>query len=581
MAEPALRSVASPRIVYKLPPASHASLPALHLAALARHGAPRFAMPTVFRLRFARRATYLAIAAASPLAAFLPAASLAAQGRPAKGAQSASAAIDTRAALADLDRYIPKALADWNGAGVAVGIVWNDSLIYAKGFGVREVGKPETVDDRTVFAIGSNSKFFTAVAAGMLADDGKLTLDDKVTKHLPWFQLYDPWVTREITLRDVMSHRSGLGRRGDNLWYGTPYSRDEVIRRVRYLVPNSSFRTEFGYQNIMFLTAGQVVAAAAGTSWDDVIRQRIFQPLGMTSSNTSVTQLAGMPNVAQPHNLDPADARPTPIPYLNIDNVAPAGSINSNVQDMARWMRFILANGKANGQQLLKPLTLADLETPHTIAGRVVGDTINPTRHFSTYGLGIGISDLHGAKVLQHTGGIDGMLSFVAMVPERGLGIVVLTNVAGHNALYTALGTRILNTFLGGPTRDWSSMSLEQAKKGEQAAADAARKRWDARVQGTSPSRPLAEYAATYRNQMYGDLTVALEDGALILRYPKAITLKLTHFNYDTFLGAAPTAGPLTAEGLTVRFSLDASGKVASVNVEGIDEFRKVNGAAR
>lgn len=523
----------------------------------------------------------VAIATASPLAAALPSASLLAQGRPAKGGQPTAPAIDVRAALQDLDRYVPKALADWNGAGVAVGIVWHDSLIYAKGFGVREVGKPETVDDRTVFAIGSNSKFFTAVAAGMLADEGKLTLDDKVTKHLPWFQLYDPWVTREITLRDVMSHRSGLGRRGDALWYGTPYSRDEVIRRVRYLVPNSSFRTEFGYQNIMFLTAGQVVAAAAGRTWDDVIRERIFQPLGMTSSSTSVTQLAGMPNVAQPHNLDPAGARPTPIPYLNIDNIAPAGSINSNVQDMARWMRFILADGKANGQQLLKPLTLADLETPHTIAGRVVGDTLNPTRHFSTYGLGIGISDLHGAKVLQHTGGIDGMLSFVAIVPERGLGIVVLTNVAGHNALYASLGTRILNTFLGGPTRDWSAMSLEQAKKGEQAAADAAKKRWDARVQGTSPSRPLAEYAGTYRNQMYGDLTVSLEDGTLILRYPKAITYKLTHLNYDTFLGAAPTAGPLTVDGSTVKFSLDASGKLASVSVEGIDDFRKVNGPAR
>ncbi|MCC6929289.1 MAG: serine hydrolase [Gemmatimonadaceae bacterium] len=506
---------------------------------------------------------------------------LSAQARAPKGPSAATPAVDTRAALQDLDRYIPKALADWNGAGVAVGIVLNDSLIYAKGFGVREVGKPELVDDRTVFAIGSNSKFFTAVAAGMLADDGKLTLDDKVTKHLPWFQLYDPWVTREITLRDVMSHRSGLGRRGDNLWYGTPYSRDEVIRRVRYLVPNSSFRTEFGYQNIMFLTAGQVIAAAAGKSWDDVIRERIFEPLGMTSSNTSVTQLAGMPNVAQPHNLDPTAQRPTPIPYLNIDNVAPAGSINSNVQDMARWMRFILANGKANGRELLKPLTLADIETPHTIAGRVVGDTINPTRHFSTYGLGIGLSDLHGAKVLQHTGGIDGMLSFVAMVPERGLGIVVLTNVAGHNALYTALGTRILNTFLGGATRDWSTMSLEQARKGEQAAADAAKKRWNARVQGTSPSRPLAEYAATYRSQMYGDLTVSLEDGALVLRYPNAITLRLTHLNYDTFLGAAPTAGPLTEQGLTVRFTLDASGKVASVSADGMDEFKKVNGASR
>jgi CubicO group peptidase (beta-lactamase class C family) len=235
----------------------------------------RLALP-LRRLTASLAAPALGCAALACLALATPFASSVAQGT--KG--RAAAGPDTRAILQELDRYIPKALAEWNGAGVAVGIVKDDSLIYAKGFGVRAVGKPDAVDDRTVFAIGSNSKFFTAVAAGMLADDGKLSLDDKVTKHLPWFQLYDPWVTREFTLRDAMSHRSGLGRRGDGLWYGTPYSRDEIIRRVRYLAPNTSFRTEFGYQNIMFLTAGQALAAAAGTSWDDLMRDRIFQPLG-------------------------------------------------------------------------------------------------------------------------------------------------------------------------------------------------------------------------------------------------------------------------------------------------------------
>lgn len=484
--------------------------------------------------------------------------------------------VNTRAILQDLDRYIPKALAEWNGAGVAVGIVQDDSLIYARGFGVREVGKPDAVDDRTVFAIGSNTKFFTAVAAGMLADDGKLALDDKVTKHLPWFQLHDPWVTREITLRDAMSHRSGLGRRGDALWYGTPYTREEIIRRVRHLVPNSSFRSEFGYQNIMFLTAGQVIAAAAGKSWDDVVRERIFQPLGMTASSTSVKELAGQGNVASPHDLGAGAARPVPIPYLDIDNVAPAGSINSNVQDMARWMRFVLAGGKANGQQLLKPTTLAELTSAHTVATRIVADTLTPSTHFSMYGLGIGLSDLLGVKVLRHTGGIDGMLSYVAMVPERKLGIVVLTNVAGHNALYTALGTRILEAFLGAPPRDVSAQALAATTKGEQAAAERAKKRWESRVQGTSPSRPLAEYAGTYRSEMYGDLSVALEDGQLMLRYPKAIDVALTHFNYDVFLGSergTPAAAPGAS---VVAFALDAMGKVASVDVEQLGEFVRV-----
>lgn len=482
---------------------------------------------------------------------------------------------NTRAILADLDRYIPKALAEWNGAGVAVGIVKDDSLIYAKGFGVREVGKPAPVDDRTVFAIGSNTKFFTGVAAGMLADDGKLSLDDRITKFIPGFQLHDPWVTREITVRDAMSHRSGLGRRGDALWYGTSFSRDEIVRRVRHLVPNSSFRTDFGYQNIMFLTAGQVIAAAAGKSWDDVVRERIFQPVGMSASSTSAAEYASAENRAAPHSLSRGEARPTPIPYRNIDNIAPAGSINSNVQDMARWMRFILANGTANGRQLLKPATLADLTAPHTVATRVVADTMNPSRHFSMYGLGIGISDLHGVKVLQHTGGIDGMLSFVGMVPERRLGIVVLTNVTGHNALYTALGTRILESFIGGAPRDWSQIALVQTARGDSAVQARARARYAQRVADTKPSRPLDEFAGAYRNEMYGDLTVAVERGALVLRYPRAMELALTHFHYDTFLGASSAALAISPEASVVKFTLDPMGKVSAVDVEGLGEFTR------
>lgn len=529
----------------------------------------RFATPV------RRLAPALALSALAVTTFVVPVTAQGTKGRAAAGSP------DTRAMLLELDRYIPKALADWNGAGIAVGIVKDDSLIYAKGFGVREVGKAEPVDDRTVFAIGSNSKFFTAVAAGMLADEGKLSLDDKITKFLPWFQLYDPWVTREFTLRDAMSHRSGLGRRADALWYGTPFSRDEIIRRVRYLVPNTSFRTEFGYQNIMFLTAGQTLAAAAGKSWDDLMRERIFQPLGMTSSSTSVRELTSQSNIATPHSLDGDMARPKPIPYLDIDNVAPAGSINSNVQDMARWMRFILAGGTAGGKQLLKSTTLADITSPHTIAQRIVNDTLNPSRHFSTYGLGIGVSDLLGVKVLQHTGGIDGMLSFVGMVPERKLGIVILTNVAGRNALYAALGNRILESFLGGATRDWSAIALDQTKKGEQAAAERFRSQMAQRVPNTTPSHPLADYAGTYRNTMYGDATVTLEDGVLMLRYPKAIAFKLSHFNYDTFLGTSATALAIGPDASAVQFKLDPLGKVSAVEVQGIDTFTRVPNGGR
>jgi CubicO group peptidase (beta-lactamase class C family) len=484
------------------------------------------------------------------------------------------AAQDIPAISRDLDTYIPKALSDWRGAGVAVGIVRDDKLVYAKGFGVREVGKPDPVDDKTIFAIGSNSKFFTAVAAAMLADDGKLSLDDKVTKHLPWFQLHDPWVTREFTLRDAMSHRSGLGRRGDPLWYGTGRSRDDLVRLVRHLPPNSSFRTEYGYQNLMFITAGQAIAAAAGMSWDDVIARRIFTPLGMADSRTAMTQLKAQSNVAMPHELSGDIPRPQVIPWREIDNAGAAGSITSNVQDMAKWMRFILARGVHGADTLLKPATLADITGPHSIPTRVVTDTLGLGRHFSLYGLGIGLNDMLGVKVLQHTGGIDGMLSFVAMVPERKLGVVVLTNVSGHNALYTALGQKILVDLLGGPKRDWSAISLAEMRKGEAQAAEQAKKRLDARVANTQPSRPLGEYAGTYRHEMYGDVVVTLEDGALRVRHGPEIDLRLQHFHHDTFNARA--SGLLLGETAWVSFALDSGATVNGISVEGLAEFARV-----
>ncbi len=487
------------------------------------------------------------------------------------------AAQDLATISRDLDRYIPRALAEWNGAGVAVGIVRNDQLVYAKGFGVREVGKADLVDDRTLFAIGSNTKFFTAVAAAMLADEGKLSLDDKVTKHLPWFQLYDPWVTREFTLRDAMSHRSGLGRRGDPLWYGTGRSRDELVRLVRHLPPNSSFRTEYGYQNLMFITAGQSIAAAAGMSWDDVIARRIFGPLGMADSRTMMAQLRQQSNVAVPHELGANEDRPHPIPFREIDNAGAAGSITSNVQDMAKWMRFILAQGVHGRDTLLKPRTLADITGPHSIPTRVLTDTLGLGRHFSLYGLGIGLSDLLGVKVLQHTGGIDGMLSFVAMVPERRLGVVVLTNVSGHNALYTALGQKILVDLLGGPKRDWSASALAEFRAAEAQAAEQLKKRLDARVANTQPSRSLADYAGTYRHEMYGDVVVTLEDGALRVRHGPVIDIRLQHFHYDTF--NARSSGLLLGDLAWVSFSLDTAAKVRAIAIEGLAEFARAPGS--
>jgi CubicO group peptidase (beta-lactamase class C family) len=474
--------------------------------------------------------------------------------------------------LAGLDAYIRQAMGEWPVAGLAIAIVKDDSVVFARGYGVREAGKPEPVDTHTLFAIGSNTKLFTAVAAGMMADAGKLAWDDRVIDRLPWFRLYDPWVTREIRVRDLLSHRSGLGRRGDMIWYASGFDRDEVIRRVRYLEPNTSFRSAFGYQNIMVSTAGEVVAAVAGESWDEIIRERIFVPLGMGSSNTSVRDLTGAPDVATPHTVKAG--RPVPIPWRDIDNIAPAGSINSSVDDMARWLRLLLSDGVFAGDTLVRAATLREIESPQTIVP-FAPDTLFPSRHFSAYGLGIGMSDYRGVKVLAHTGGIDGMLSQVGLIPERRLGIVVLTNTDGPNNLFAALLWRVFDAYLGAPPRDWSRILLDRVRA-QEAMADSARAKMEAaRVKDAPPSLSLAAYAGTYENPMYPPMVVVLEGDHLSVHFGPELSVPLEPWQYETFR-ARPDEGGQLAEAM-VTFALDERGRPAtlSLDLQGRTEFTR------
>jgi CubicO group peptidase (beta-lactamase class C family) len=473
------------------------------------------------------------------------------------------------APLAGLDSYIEHAMRAWGVPGLAIAIVKDDSVVLAKGYGVRELGKPEPVDAHTLFAIGSNTKAFTAAAIGILVDEGKMRWDDPVTAYLPWFQLYDPYVTREITIRDLLSHRSGLGRQGDLLWYGSAYGRDEILRRVRYLHPTSSFRSQYGYQNIMYLAAGQALGAAAGRTWDEVIAERLFRPLGMTESNTSVTALQGETDVATPHLITDGTARP--IPWRNIDNIAPAGSINSSVADMARWIRLQLANGGFEGKQIIRAQTIAELRRPE-IAIPSPADTLFPSTHFTLYGMGWVLQDYRGRELVWHNGGIDGMLSEVRLVPEAKLGIVILSNAEGHN-MNPAIAYRIIDAYLGGPVRDWSAIFLARYRAAlarQQAAEQAV---VAARRPDTRPSLPLEQYAGTYADTLYGNATVTLEQGRLVLRYGPAFTGDLTHWHYDTF--RVTWRHPRLGSSF-VTFTLDARGKVADMDVQDITRFHAV-----
>lgn len=434
--------------------------------------------------------------------------------------------------LAGLDDHITKTMQDWEVPGLALAVVKNDAIVLARGYGVRKLGETVPVNEKTLFAIGSASKAFTAALIAMLVDDGKIKWDDPVTKYLGGFQLYDPYVTRELTVRDLLCHRCGLDR-GDLLWYGSAYSRDEVLQRIRYLKPGSSFRSKFGYQNIMFLAAGQILPSVVKKSWDEFVKERIFTPLGMTASNTSTLALSGQENVATPH--DKVEDKLEPIPWRNIDNVGPAGSINSNVVDMAQWVRLQLGEGTYNKQRLLSSGAIKEMHTPQTIM-RLEGTAakLNPETHLMAYGLGWVLQDYRGKKIVQHGGNIDGMSALVAMIPEEKLGLVILTN-RNATALPTALMYRIFDAYLQAPAKDWSAELLKVSKAAQDLAKQTEKKKESERVKDTKPSLALEKYAGTYKDDMHGDLKVAHANGKLTVQFNPSFTGELEHWHYDTF----------------------------------------------
>jgi CubicO group peptidase (beta-lactamase class C family) len=462
--------------------------------------------------------------------------------------------------LTGFDDYVNKAIKDWEVPGLAIAIIKNDAVILAKGYGVRKLGEQTPVNEKTLFAIGSCSKAFTAASLAMLSDEGKIKWDDPATKYLSGFQLYDPYVTREMTVRDLLSHRLGL-ERGDLMWYGSDYNRDEIIRRVRYLKPAWSMRSRFGYQNIMFLAAGQIIPSVTGKSWDDFARERIFNPLGMTATNTSITALKSADNVATPH--DKFDEKVQPISWRNIDNIGPAGSINSNVTDMAEWVRLQLGGGKYKNEQLISSGAVKEMHMPQTVI-RIEGiaEKMNPETHFMNYGFGWFLQDYRGRKVVQHGGNIDGMSALVAMMPEEKLGLVILTNMDG-TSLPTALMYKVFDSFLQSPQRDWSGDLLKVVKAQEALNKQTEKKMEESRVKGTNPSLEVAKYAGNYTNEMYGDAKVTEENGHLVFHYGPLIA-DLNHWHYDTF--QAVMRQHQLGKAL-INFTLNAQGKVDDMKV--------------
>jgi len=475
----------------------------------------------------------------------------------------------------DFDQFLRTAMSQWQVPGMGLAIVKDDVVIHARGYGVKDIGNDEPVDEHTVFAVGSVTKSFTATALAALVSEGKVSWDDRVAQYLPDFQHPDPWVTRELTLRDMLSHRTGLPR-GVHILLRGLYDLDAYLHRVRYLEPVASFRSGFHYTNTTFEAVGKMFPTMAGMNWEDFVQQRIFDPLGMTASSTNVEALGNIENLSTPHAK--IDGVVQPVARCNIGYDA-SGSINSNAVDMAQWIRLLFNKGAYQGEQLISTAAVNEMHAPQIVIPLEHPD-VAPLRalgldtNFSSYGLGWVVIDYRGKKMVFHPGGIQGYAAMTAALPGENLGVVILTNM--HEAvagpfLY-ALTFGIFDAYLGGPQRDWSADVLQAIRQMEEMEAAAWQKVVEAQAEGTSPSLPLARYTGAYAESFCGEARVTEEDGALVLHYGPTSKADLAHWHYDTF--RATWRNPMFQPEF-VTFALDKTGEVDTMNVESMAVFER------
>ena len=466
-----------------------------------------------------------------------------------------------------VDRVVERARKEFEVPGIAVAIIKDGNVVLAKGYGVRKLGEPAPVTPHSLFRIASNTKAFTAAALAMLVDEGKLRWDDAVIEHTPGFQMYDPYVTRELTVRDLLVHRSGLGLGAGDLMFFPPsdLSRQEIIRRLRFVKPATSFRSRYAYDNLLYLVAGQLIPAITGKSWDDFVKERIFIPLGMTSTNASTAALKAASDVAIPHSK--ADGKLEPLPHEDVDNNAPAGAINSCVADLAKWVTVQLNRGDMGSSRLFSEAQSKEMWSPQTIipigASAALG-ALAP--NFNAYGLGWMLNDYRGKKIVSHTGGLSGYVSRVTMVPDLKLGVVVLTNQEATGA-FQAVTYTILDRYLGAPETDWVAPFLAQEKQGETGAGETVKQAAAKRNATSRPSLPLAGYAGRYRDAWYGDVAIEEHGGKLTISFTHTRQLMgdLEHWQYDTFV-ARWRDRTLDADAY-VTFSLKADGSIDEVKM--------------
>ncbi|MGH8160808.1 MAG: serine hydrolase [Gammaproteobacteria bacterium] len=493
-------------------------------------------------------------------------------------ASALDAQAKTPTPLAGLNAYVHAVMQRWRVPGLAVAVVKDGKVVLARGYGVRELGRPAKVDANTLFGIASNTKAFTAAALGTLVSAGKLHWNDPVVRYLSGFRLSSPYVTQNLTVRDVLTHRSGYCD-PTFMWLTGNYTRSEIIHRLRYQKPKYGFRAHFCYNNTMYLVAGQLVPAIAGDSWDDYVAGHFFKPLGMSRTSTRMGVFQRESDLAVPHGK--INGKVVPIERMQTDDMAPVGGIKSSVADMSHWLIMLLNNGRYDGHTVLSSKVVATMESPQTViqADTEVGQwarTQTPKSHFYTYGLGFFVQDYGGRKLVWHAGDISGMASALALVPSAHLGVVVLSNM-NQNRAPEGVMFYVLQSYLGLPHFNVSKAMYAFVHERD-AERNAMREKLAAtRVAGARPPLPLEDYAGVYRNKLVGDVTVSVVNSRLKLAFGNPdFSGFLVPWHGNTF--QVPWKNPLFGKSY-VSFDLDAlSRPVALRFAEPSGRFARVRG---
>ena len=465
----------------------------------------------------------------------------------------AAASLAAAQKLNGFDDFANQALRDWKCDGFAIAVIQDGQVILSKGYGLRNVKRNLPVTTKTLFAIGSSTKSFTVTAMGALVDQGKLDWDKPVRDYLPDFKMWDPFATERMTPRDLVTHRSGLPRH-DLMWYSSPFSREEIFNRLRYLEPNKDFRTTFQYQNLMFMTAGYLAGHVAGMSWEQLVHNTIFEPLGMTASNFSVVDSQKTDDFSLPYKV--ANEVVVDVPFRNIDAIGPAGSINSNVEDMTKYVQMHLAKGKGvlsatNEVQMMTPQMAISAPSPD----KELGDL--------AYGMGFFVTSYRGHKFVHHGGNIDGFSALVAFLPQDNIGLVILTN-QDSSALPAIVAYNVWDRLLGLDPVDWTTRVKTQRAMSKASETAAKQKGYTLQVSGTHPSHYLADYAGEYEHPGYGIVKIEKTGTDLKIDY-HGLGGVLRHFHYDVFEVPKDELNPFSEE--KVQFHTNLAGEIDSLGI--------------